>query len=35
MQFQRIFIIPKSQDWGTANAGIRDWWKRPGSRDPV
>jgi len=25
--------IPKSRDLGFANPGIRDWEKRPGSRD--
>jgi len=33
VQIELIFVIPKSRDWDAANPEIRDWRKRPKSRD--
>jgi len=30
-----IFVILKLRDWDAGNFRIRDWRKRPGSRDPA
>jgi len=31
VQYLRIFVISKFQDWETADLTIWDWWKLPGS----